>query len=90
MLYVLLLSMTALSGAQAVERPQVTRAQIKEVVTKVMQVKHIPGLSIAISMPDGKVIEDKLSFSYNDLLADSEFQARKSPEKNVLNILPGI
>jgi hypothetical protein len=33
---------------------------------------------------------DSLAFGYNDLLADSQFQARKSPEQNVLNILPGI
>lgn len=58
MLFVLMLSMTAFSNAQAVERPQVTRAQINEVVTKVMQEKHIPGLSIAISIPGGKVIEE--------------------------------
>ncbi len=45
-----LLSMTTL--AQAVE--PVTQAQINEVVTKVMQEKHIPGLSIAVSMPGGK------------------------------------
>lgn len=57
MLFVLMLGMTTLSGAQAVEGPQVTRAQIKEVVTKVMQERHIPGLSIAVSMPGGKVIE---------------------------------
>ena len=57
MLFVLMLSMTTLSNAQAVERPQVTQIQINEVVTKVMQEKHIPGLSIAVSMPGGKVIE---------------------------------
>ncbi len=57
-LCVLILGMTALSTAQAGERPQVTQAQINEVVTTVMQEKHIPGLSIAVSMPGGKVIEN--------------------------------
>jgi len=58
MLFVLMLGMTALPNARAIERPQVTRTQINEVVTKVMQEKHIPGLSIAVSMPGGKVIEE--------------------------------
>ena len=57
MLFVLMLGMTILSNALAAERPQVNQAQINEVVTKVMQEKHIPGLSIAVSMPGGKVIE---------------------------------
>jgi CubicO group peptidase (beta-lactamase class C family) len=56
-LFVLILGMTALSHAKAVGRPQVTPARIDEVVLTVMQEKHIPGLSIAISMPGGKVIE---------------------------------
>jgi CubicO group peptidase (beta-lactamase class C family) len=55
--FVLIFALMALSNAQAVERPQVTPARIDEVVTKVMQAKHIPGLSIAISMPGGKTIE---------------------------------
>ena len=41
--------------AQAAE--PVTPARIKEVVTKVMQEKHIPGLSIAVSMPGGTIEE---------------------------------
>jgi CubicO group peptidase (beta-lactamase class C family) len=57
-LFLLMLSMTMLSNAQAVERPQVTPAQINEVVTKLMEEKHIPGLSIAVSMAGGKVIEE--------------------------------
>jgi D-alanyl-D-alanine carboxypeptidase len=51
MLFVL--SMT--TPAQAVE--PVTQARINEVVTKVMQEKPIPGLSIAVSMP-GETIEE--------------------------------
>jgi D-alanyl-D-alanine carboxypeptidase len=58
MLSILMLSMTVLSSAQAVERPQVTRGRINEVVKKMMQERHIPGLSIAVSMPGGKVIEE--------------------------------
>ena len=58
-----LLSLTTL--AQAVE--PVTQAHIKEVVTKVMEEKHIPGLSIAVSMPSGTVEE-----SYG--LANVEYQ----------------
>jgi D-alanyl-D-alanine carboxypeptidase len=57
-LFLLMLSMTMLSNAQAVERPQVTPAQINEVVTKLMEEKHIPGLSIAVSMAGGRVIEE--------------------------------
>lgn len=58
MLSVLMISMTVLSSARADERPQVTRARINEVVKKMMQERHIPGLSIAVSMPGGKVIEE--------------------------------
>lgn len=58
MFFILTLSMMALPSAQAAGRPQVTRAQVNEVVTKVMQERHIPGLSIAISMPGGQVIEE--------------------------------
>jgi D-alanyl-D-alanine carboxypeptidase len=61
MLFVL--NMTTL--AQAVE--PVPHAQISEVVTKVMQEKHIPGLSIAVSMPGGTIEE-----SYG--LANVEYQ----------------
>lgn len=57
LLFVLMLGGAVLSNAQAAERPQVTQAKINEVVTKVMQEMHIPGLSIAVSMPGGKVIE---------------------------------
>ena len=57
LLFILMLCMTMLSNAQAVERPHVTLDQINEVVTKVMQEKHIPELSIAVSMSGGKVIE---------------------------------
>jgi CubicO group peptidase (beta-lactamase class C family) len=57
LLFVLLLGITMLSNAEAVERPQVTPDRINKVVTKMMQEKHIPGLSIAVLMPDGKVIE---------------------------------
>jgi CubicO group peptidase (beta-lactamase class C family) len=56
-LFILILGMTALSNTQAVERPQVTQDRMNEVITKVMQEKHIPGLSIAVSMPGGKIIE---------------------------------
>jgi len=58
MLSVLMFSMTVLSNAQAVEHPRVSRARINEVVKKVMQERHIPGLSIAVSLPGGKVIEE--------------------------------
>jgi D-alanyl-D-alanine carboxypeptidase len=51
-----ILGMTPWSSAQAVE--QVTRARINEVVTNVMQEKHIPGLSIAVSLSGGKMIEE--------------------------------
>ncbi|MFH1079671.1 MAG: serine hydrolase domain-containing protein [Pseudomonadota bacterium] len=57
LLFVLILGMITLSNAQAVERPQVTQDRMNEVITKVMQEKHIPGLSIAISLPNGKIIE---------------------------------
>jgi len=59
----LVLNVTAL--AQAAE--PVTPARIKEVVTKVMQEKHIPGLSIAVAMPGGTIEE-----SYG--LANVEYQ----------------
>jgi D-alanyl-D-alanine carboxypeptidase len=55
--FVLMLGLIALSNAQAAERPQVTQDRMNEVVIKVMQEKHIPGLSIAVSMPGGKIIE---------------------------------
>lgn len=45
LLSVLMLGMTALSNAQAVERPQLIQARINDVVAKVMQEKHIPGLT---------------------------------------------
>jgi len=57
LLYVLMLGVAVFSNAHAAEQPQVTQARIDEVVTKVMQEMHIPGLSIAVSMPAGKVIE---------------------------------
>lgn len=49
----LVLGVTAL--AQAAE--PVTQVRIKEVVTKVMQEKHIPGLSIAVATPGGTIEE---------------------------------
>ena len=60
MLFVL--GVTALAQAEPV-----TQARIKQVVTKVMQEKHIPGLSIAVSMPSETIEE-----SYG--LANVEYQ----------------
>ena len=56
------LGVTALAQAEPV-----TPARIKKVVTKVMQEKHIPGLSIAVATPGGTIEE-----SYG--LANVEYQ----------------
>ena len=51
-----LLSFTFATGVCADTPQQITPEKVDEVVTKMMKEKHIPGLSIAISVP-GKIIE---------------------------------
>ncbi|MEN6484234.1 MAG: serine hydrolase domain-containing protein [Syntrophobacteraceae bacterium] len=60
---VFLMSVTLISSAWAGESPGVTPEKIREVVTKAMQENHIPGISIAVSTPDGKVIEESFGLA---------------------------
>jgi D-alanyl-D-alanine carboxypeptidase len=56
-----------MSFSTALASDQITQAQVDQAIKKVMQEKHIPGLSIAASMPSGTIEE-----SYG--LANVEYQ----------------
>ncbi len=45
--------------------PELAPEKIDEVVTKIMKEKNIPGLSLAISMPEGRSREATVSPTWN-------------------------